>query len=106
MDQLPKTASPSGMTLQKDAVSDASKNFSKEKTAHNLRFEALACLSHMKKIFPAFRRQGSKLSRSRKKLATAVSYREGVYDRTGEPSVIFFEKEAGEWAPAWKGWTI
>ncbi len=44
------------------------------------------------KIFPAFRRQGVKLSRSRKKLAAAVSYREGVYDRTGGAERDFFRK--------------
>ena len=31
--------------------------------------------------------------RSRKKVVATVSRREGVYNRTGEPSVIFAEKE-------------
>ncbi len=36
---------------------------------------------------------GVELSRTRKKLVATANRREGVYNRTGEPSVTFCEKE-------------
>lgn len=47
---------------------------------------------HEKDIF-AFSEVGFELSRTRKKLVATASRREGVYNRTGEPSVTFCEKE-------------
>ena len=54
---------------------------------------AATCESHMKKDIFGISAVGVELSRTRKKLVATASRREGVYKRTGEPSVTFCEKE-------------
>ena len=70
-----------------------------KKAAYLRRFWGV-CEKHLKKIFWDFRRWELN-PQTRKKLVATASRREGVYNRTGGPSVTFCEKEE-----QWSGWLI
>ena len=82
---------PEHVQSPKGGVSLWTAELKNERTSERMSFRF--CLSHMKKIFSAFSAAGVELSWTRKKLVATASRREGVYNRTGEPSVTFGEKE-------------
>ena len=78
-----------GLWAQNRERTEHSRRKAEKKSKHKMCL--LICESHMKKIFLQFWRYKSN-SRTRKKLVAAASRREGVYNRTGEPSVTFCER--------------